>query len=148
MFKKISIISLIAVATLTVAGCSSNVVTPEEKEKVSSSFTVKPISPNMEGDFEQHIKIVSDDKAEIHLGGSGSCPPVIDKVDISDGNVINLRLQNWGDKICTMDYRPYSQVLETSRRSIDLNDFTFKLCNTIGECNVLPKQENPKESKA
>lgn len=135
MFKEMMTVAVASVLILGVTGCSGN--KQAGQDELVSTFNVEPMSPDMDANFEQHVKVVSENKAEIHLGGSGSCPPDVERVEIRD-NVVSLKLKDWGDKMCTMDYRLYSQLLTTTS-SINLNDYNFEVCTPLNECSVLPK---------
>lgn len=136
MFKKIYIGVIGALLIFSISGCS---VSPNasELDKIETTFSIEPMTSNMSSDFTENIKITAARKAEIHLGGSGTCPPEIERVNIHDG-IISLKLKDWGDKICTLDYRLYSQLLTTDS-DIDLNDYNFEVCNPLEECKALVK---------
>lgn len=149
MFKKMFTVSMVGLAVAGLTACSGVDINSQHKtDKVEAQFTVDPITSPMDVNFDnQQVRVTGKNTVEVYLGGSGSCPPVIDRVDIV-GNSVQLRLKDYGAKACTMDYRPYSQVITDGSGSVDLNKFDFKLCNIQDECTLLPKNVKNVATKA
>lgn len=139
MFKKTMVFVAAGVLAVGMAGCTSSNSSSEDISKLEAGFTIQPLSPQNDVDYKtQHVNVSAKNKVEIHLGGSGSCPPVIERAFI-EGDKIQLALKDWGDRVCTMDYRPYSQVLSSPSETIDFNKYNFELCDVMGNCQSLIK---------
>lgn len=138
MFKKITTVAVAGLMLASLAGCT-NGDTQKKNDDMEATFTIAPVSMRDNIDYDkQQVQVLAKNKAEVHMGGSGSCPPEISRVEIN-GDVIALQLKDWGDRVCTMDYRPYSQLITTTSTDIDLNDYEFEVCTPMNECNKLVK---------
>ena len=141
MFKKIFTVAVASILLANLSGCGQN-VNPNHQSEVTdleSSLTIQPMTPRDDIDYDKgQVAVVSKNKVEIHLAGSGSCPPVLERAFI-EGDTIQLALKDWGDRICTMDYRPYSQLLSSTSDKIDFNDYDYEVCDVIGNCQKLLK---------
>lgn len=141
MFKKLATVAVAGLMLASLAGCTNN-DSQKKNDATEATFTIAAVSMRDNIDYnQQQVQVVAKNKAEVHLGGSGSCPPIIERVEIN-GDVVAFQLKDWGDRVCTMDYRPYSQLVTTTSTDIDLNKYEFEVCTPRNECNKLVKNYN------
>ena len=133
-------VSMISLALASLTACSgTDINSVHTQDPVEAQLTISALSPRSDVNYEvQQVQVKDKSNVEIHLGGSGSCPPMLDRADIV-GNNVQLHLKDWGQRACTMDYRPYSQLLSDPSGKLDLKKYEYKLCNMKDECTVLPK---------
>lgn len=147
MIKKLAVLFTAGVVVASLAGCAGKDPNHQSyTNDVESKFTIAAISNPTDVDFtKQQVRVVDAHRVEVFLGGSGSCPPVISRVDVDDDKIL-MTLDPWDGKACTMDYRPYSQVI--THPDLDLNKFSYQLCDTQRQCNELLKNYNNGPQKA
>lgn len=129
--------SLAILGVLVLAGCSttgsSGTTAPGEP-----TYKIEAVEGGEMSTITENSVIVEDASSVlVQVGGSGSCPPVIDKV-ISDGKTTSFYLKEYEQKPCTMDYRPYPQRIKASGSdTFNFDGQKFELCTTKESCTPL-----------
>lgn len=125
-------------ALITLTGCINITYTGESpvsnsdvKFKIEETFSDFPLTKQTPA-----YDIFDGNVIVLYLGGSGSCPPVVDKIKVEDGAVMFYE-KNYGDRACTMDYRLYSYMVTVLEPDFSFIGKTVLYCS-YGGCNIIP----------
>ena len=129
-------VSLAVLGVIVLAGCVPVDTNAPGKGKVV--FEIAAVEGGELSAITDNGVIVEDSTSVlVQTGGSGSCPPVIDKV-ISDGKTTSFYLKEYEQKPCTMDYRPYPQRVKASGSdTFNFDGQKFELCMSKESCTPL-----------
>lgn len=156
--KKIAFSALVfIVGSLALAGCSvGGSHTPDDNNDHSvtrspdpthnlehNSAIVTTSDRNSQLEDASTVFIMNDTEAYVALGGSGSCPPIIDKAIYQD-ELLTITLDGdfYEDRACTADYRIYTFDLELKTNEFS-EDTSAKLVkgDFAEELKVVTKQK-------
>ena len=137
MFKKVL---FTAVLLFTVAGCNSNSVDDNVVDYPvavgSIPFITEKVDNNVRGSFGAQVEVLKDYQIRLTVSGSGSCPPVVNKI-IVDGMWVKL-FQSLSDEpmMCTKDLRVHSYVYTVNVEDVNFYGKLFQFCNELGCYNI------------
>lgn len=135
-------ISILVLLIIILTGCTpktSNVLPNNNIKGQELDVTISNIDYEMDiitGE-ETSVIIESGGSILVTTAGSGSCPPIIEKVYLED-NVIKMYQKQYGNQPCTMDYRLYPQRITTVNVTNVFLEKEFMLCVNSKECFLLP----------
>ena len=133
-------ISIVVLGFLSACSPTVKPVAPVETENITSGFImldVVEVEPTGNVGKMDAIVSTTPDSFVIMLGGSGSCPPMVDSISYDEvSNSVSIVMFEYPpDTMCTRDYRQYFYEV-TLIDDVISEGTVFKLC-VRDECFVL-----------
>jgi hypothetical protein len=126
------------VLVFAVSGCSSNSVVEEPVVELeypvavgSVPFTTEKVEPEMLVNKSATVEVLKDYQIRFTAGGSGSCPPVVNKITAEGVNVKLFQSLSDEPVACTRDFRTYSYVYTVNIEDVNFYGKMFQFCNEL-----------------
>lgn len=134
--------SVAAVTLLLLSGCSSAGIGEEAIPETVFTISREVVTPPGNGEIivgvEETVQILNGTTVVVSVGGSSSCPPVIEKVEINkEANVVSFMIKDYPNQACTMDFGLLPQRVTAVGVGFDFNNYTFQKCLTLTNCSPL-----------
>jgi len=104
--------AVLAVAALALSACASAWGGAITDYRGEPKGVVAP--PSSAGGAPWAAWLEGGDELAVTLYGSSGCPPVVESLDVSKDNAVDVRVKKYpADRACTMDYVPHTTVFRT-----------------------------------
>lgn len=144
--KKALVGLLVSVSTISLlAGCSSNDIdkyTPPTDLGYTYSQMDAIDLQQVTGDSTStspFVSIISNNEAAVVIGGSSSCPPVIQSVTNATDGSVHVNLQDASSSTCTADFSLTGFRVVSASVNFDFHTKEIFVCKDE-TCNLLPSQ--------
>lgn len=129
---------LFPLSLVLLVGCTTQGVGEEAIPETSFTITREVPQPGVEVDVVESVTILNATTIVANVGGSSSCPPVIDKVTVDEEQkMVQLFVKTYPDRGCTADFGLLPQRVTAIGVNFDFNNYQFRKCS--GEtCSELP----------
>lgn len=128
----------LAVAALSLAGCSSTSTKPITDYRGEPKGVDAP--PSSAGGAPFSVWLKDGEQFTITTYGSSSCPPVGTGLTVTGDNKMTIAIKTYPkDKVCTMDYSPHTTVFATPSRVDPHKDTKITVQDIRFTLQALPK---------
>lgn len=141
LLPRIKSVGLVVAFALLLSGCTSSGV--GEDAIPEGSFIVQRDADFIGevANFEERVVIVDKTTILVHVGGSSSCPPIIETVSYDETiGRVNLMMKEYGAVACTSDFGMLPQRVTAIVVGFDFNQYDIFKCKA-NNCSVLPFAE-------
>jgi hypothetical protein len=144
--KKVFVGLLISVSTISLlTGCSSSDIdkyTPPTDLGYTYSqmdaIDLQQITGNSTS-TSPFVSVIDNNEAAVIIGGSSTCPPVIQSVTNATDGSVHVNLQDASSSVCTADFALTGFRVVSASVNFDFHSKEIFVCKNE-TCNLLPSQ--------